>query len=328
MRAVVTGGAGFIGSHLCERLLAQGCRVVCVDNFCTSDWSNIQHLARRADFRLLRWDVTRPIRVGGTVDAVFHLASPTARRDCLAMPLETLASGAMGTWNALELAEQHRARFLLASACESYGNPRSHPHPESRRGDVVDPLGSGSVCEEASRYAEALTTAYRRRRNVDAKIVRIFNGFGPRMPLDDARAIPTFVRQALLRQPITVSGNGTQSRSPCYVTDIVDGLLTMMVSDEPGPVNLGNPHEVSMRELAHRVARLADSPSPVTFVPRPQGDPEGRRPDIAAARRLLRWEPCTPLDAGLRLTIDWFRHQLGLATRDGVPAMSEPAGSG
>jgi dTDP-glucose 4,6-dehydratase len=299
--------------------------VVCVDNFSTSGWSNIEHLAQRRDFRLLRWDVTRPIRVSGTVDAVYHLASPACVRDYLAMPLETLRSGAMGTWNVLELAEQHQAPFLLASTSDSYGNPQVHPQPESYWGNV-NPVGPRSVHDEAKRYAEALTTAYRQRRDVDAKIVRIFNTFGPRMRLDDGRAVPTFIRQALLRQPITVTGTGTQSRSLCYVVDIVDGLLKMMGSEEPGPVNLGSPQELSMRELAHRIARLAGSSSPVKLIPRPRDDPDRRRPDIAAARRLLDWQPSTPLDVGLSLTINWFRQQLNLATAQRLPFMTDAVG--
>ncbi|RAG85737.1 SDR family NAD-dependent epimerase/dehydratase [Streptacidiphilus pinicola] len=323
----MTGGAGFIGSHLCERLLARGCRVVCVDNFSTSVWSNVQHLTQRPDFRLLRWDVTRPVRVSGTVDAVYHLASPASPRDYLAMPLETLRTGALGTWNTLELAEQHRARYLLVSASASYGNPQVHPQPEGYWGNV-NPVGPSSVYDEAKRYAEALTTAYRQRRDVDAKIVRVFHAFGPRMRLDDGRAIPTFVRQALLRQPITVTGRGTQSRSPCYVADIVDGLLAMMDSDASGPLNLGSPHELSMRQLAHRIARLAGSPAPIRLVPRRREDPERQCPDITAARRVLRWEPRTPLDIGLGLTVNWFRQQLRVDRALPPTIAPEPAGSG
>jgi dTDP-glucose 4,6-dehydratase len=232
----------------------------------------------------------------------------------------------MGTWNVLELAEQHQARFLLVSSSESYGDPKVHPQPESYWGNV-NPVGPRSVYDEAKRYAEALTTAYRQRRDVDTKIVRVFNAFGPRMRLDDGRAVPTFVRQALLRQPITVTGRGTQSRSLCYVADIVEGLLKMMESNECGPVNLGSPQELSMRDLAYRVVRLSGSSSPVRLVPRPQDDPERRCPDITAARRLLHWEPSTPLDVGLRQTIHAFRQQLRPSVAWPVPGATAMAGS-
>jgi dTDP-glucose 4,6-dehydratase len=309
MRAVVTGGAGFIGSHLCERLLADGCEVVCVDNFLTSTPRNIEHLSEHPGFRLHRQDVTQGLLIHGAVDAVYHLASPASPTDYLSLPLETLRVGSAGTWHALDLAAATGARFLLASTSETYGDPQVHPQPESYWGHV-NPVGPRSVYDEAKRFGEALTTAFRRSRNVDAKIVRIFNTFGPRMRHDDGRAIPTFVRQAVQGHPITVTGSGRQTRSLCYVTDVVDGLVRMLNSDHSGPINIGNPHELSMLHLARWIAELTDSPSRISLVDRPQDDPQRRRPDITAARELLNWEPSTPVELGLRETIAWFRDQL------------------
>jgi dTDP-glucose 4,6-dehydratase len=302
MRAVVTGGAGFIGSHLCERLLASGADVLCVDNLLTSGPHNIEQLMRHPRFQFSYDDVSQGLAVEGPVDAVFHLASPASPTDYLRLPLETLHVGSAGTWNALELAAQKRARFLLASTSESYGDPLVHPQPETYWGNV-NPIGPRSVYDEAKRFAEALTMAYRRTCGIDAKVVRIFNTFGPRMRLHDGRAIPTFVRQALEGQPLTVTGDGTQTRSLCYVDDLVSGLLRMIASAHAGPVNLGNPHEVSMLDLARWIIRLTGSPSAIRLVPRPQDDPEKRRPDITAARQLLEWEPRILVEQGLRETI-------------------------
>jgi dTDP-glucose 4,6-dehydratase len=310
MRAVVTGGAGFIGSHLCERLLADGCDVVCVDNFLTSTPRNIEHLLKHPGFRLHRRDVTHGLQLRGSVDAVFHLASPASPADYLRMPLETMRVGSAGTWHALDLAAATGARFLLASTSESYGDPQVHPQPEDYWGHV-NPVGPRSVYDEAKRFGEALTMAYRRTCGVDAKIVRIFNTFGPRMRHDDGRAIPTFVRQAVQGAPITVTGSGTQTRSLCYVADVVDGLIRMLNSSHAGPVNLGNPHELSMLQLAQWIAELAGSTSGITLIPRPEDDPEKRRPEITAARELLNWEPSTPVEQGMRETISWFRRSLG-----------------
>ncbi|MFF4687392.1 UDP-glucuronic acid decarboxylase family protein [Streptomyces sp. NPDC001307] len=318
MRAVVTGGAGFIGSHLCERLLHQGHEVVCVDNFVTSSPGNVEHLGAEGDFRLDRRDITQGLEVPGPVDAVFHLASPASPADYLKLPLETLRAGSAGTWHALNLAATKGARFLLTSTSESYGDPLVHPQPESYWGNV-NPVGPRSVYDEAKRFGEALTMAYRRHRGVDAKIVRIFNTFGPRMRADDGRAIPTFVGQALRGEPITVTGDGSQTRSLCYVDDLVDGLLRMLASDHGGPVNLGNPHEVSMFELAEWIRKLTRTTSEIALIPRPQDDPERRRPDITLARELLDWEPSTPVEQGLRDTITDFRLRLvsgGLAERE------------
>jgi dTDP-glucose 4,6-dehydratase len=302
MRAVVTGGAGFIGSHLCERLLAEGGDVVCMDNFLTSGLHNIEHLMQHPRFRFSYRDVCQGLEVDGPVDAVFHLASPASPTDYLRLPLETLRVGSAGTWNALDLAASKNARFLLTSTSESYGDPQIHPQTEDYWGNV-NPVGPRSVYDEAKRFGEALTMAYRRSRDVDAKIVRIFNTFGPRMRPDDGRAIPTFVRQALEGKPLTVTGDGTQTRSLCYVDDMVGGLVQMMAGEHGGPVNLGTPHEVSMLHLAGWIIELTGSSSEIQLVPRPQDDPEKRRPDITMARELLGWEPKTTVERGLRETI-------------------------
>ncbi|MFB7558617.1 UDP-glucuronic acid decarboxylase family protein [Streptomyces brevispora] len=309
MRAVVTGGAGFIGSHLCERLIHESHDVVCVDNFVTSEPGNVEHLTDDPHFQLVRWDITQGLDVPGDVDAVFHLASPASPADYLRLPLETLRVGSAGTWRALDLAAAKGARFLLASTSESYGDPLVHPQPESYWGHV-NPVGPRSVYDEAKRFGEALTMAYRRHYGVDAKIVRIFNTFGPRMRADDGRAIPTFIDQALRGEPITVTGDGSQTRSLCYVDDLVDGLLRMLASDHGGPVNLGNPHEVTMLELAQWINKLTRATSEITLIPRPQDDPERRRPDITMAREVLGWEPVTPVEHGLCDTITDFRRRL------------------
>lgn len=317
MRAVVTGGAGFIGSHLCERLLHAGHDVLCVDNLLTSSIDNIEHLMGERHFRFSHWDITQGLDVPGQVDAVLHLASPASPADYLKLPLETLRVGSAGTWHALDLAAAKRARFLLTSTSESYGDPLIHPQPESYWGHV-NPVGPRSVYDEAKRFGEALTMAYRRSRGVDAKIVRIFNTFGPRMRPDDGRAIPTFIRQALCGEPITVTGDGSQTRSLCYVDDMVDGLLRMLASNHGGPVNLGNPHEVTMLELAQWISKLTKTSSGITLVPRPEDDPEKRRPDIAMARQLLGWEPMTSVEHGLCETITDFRRRVAL------PGLGEP----
>jgi dTDP-glucose 4,6-dehydratase len=323
MRAVVTGGAGFIGSHLCERLLARGHVVVCVDNFLTSSVENIQNLMNHPQFRSECSDITQSLDVPGPVDAVFHLASPASPADYLRLPLETMRVGSAGTWNALDLAAAKGARFLLTSTSESYGDPQVHPQTESYWGHV-NPVGPRSVYDEAKRFGEALTMAYRRHRGVDAKIVRIFNTFGPRMRPDDGRVIPTFIRQALAGEPITVTGEGSQTRSLCYVDDLVDGLMRMLDSSHGGPVNLGNPHEVSVLELARWIIRLTASSSEITHVPRPEDDPERRRPDITAAQELLGWKPTTPVEQGLCETITDFR-RLGFGDRtERVPQPAAP----
>lgn len=324
MRAVVTGGAGFLGSHLCERLLQADHEVVCVDNFLTSSPENIEHLTGDRRFQFRHRDITQGLDEPGPVDAVLHMASPASPVDYLRLPLETLRVGSAGTWHALDLAAAKGARFLLASTSESYGDPLVHPQPESYWGHV-NPVGPRSVYDEAKRFGEALTMAYRRSRGVDAKIVRIFNTFGPRMRPDDGRAIPTFIRQALSGEPITVTGDGNQTRSLCYVDDVVEGLLRMLACDHCGPVNLGNPHEVSMLELAQWIGKLTRSRSEITLIPRPQDDPERRRPDIALARELLNWEPTTPVERGLCDTVTYFRRRLSAGECAG--SGPRPAGS-
>lgn len=305
-RAVVTGGAGFLGSHLCERLLAEGFAVVCVDNFLTGNPDNVVHLQANARFSLVVADVTEFLRIPGRVDAVFHLASPASPLDYLELPIETMKVGSIGTLNALGLARAKGARFLLASTSESYGDPLVHPQPESYWGNV-NPIGPRSVYDEAKRFGEALTMAYRRRHGVDAAIIRIFNTYGPRMRPNDGRAIPTFVSQALRGEPITVAGDGSQTRSICFVDDLIEGMWRLWSSDLAGPVNIGNPYELSMLDLATWIRDLSGSTSQITFVPRPQDDPEVRRPDISIAREHLGWQPRVAPDRGLEATVAWFR---------------------
>jgi dTDP-glucose 4,6-dehydratase len=310
-RAVVTGGAGFLGSHLCESLLARDIEVLCLDNFLTGTPVNVAHLLEHDGFRLVRADVTDYIHVSGPVDHVLHFASPASPVDYAELPIHTLKVGSIGTLHSLGLAKEKGARFLLASTSETYGDPLVHPQPETYWGNV-NPVGPRGVYDEAKRFAEAMVTAYRTTHGVDTAIVRIFNTFGPRMRPRDGRAIPTFIRQALLGEPVTVAGDGSQTRSVCYVDDLVEGLIRLLLSGESGPMNIGNPREVTVLELAERVLRLTGSRSPITFVPRPVDDPTVRQPDITLARRALGWEPEVDLDDGLRRTIDWFRRQVDL----------------
>jgi len=305
-RVVVTGGAGFLGSHLCEWLLDDGCEVVCLDNFLTGTPANVQHLMENPRFRLVRADVSDFIHVSGSVDAVLHLASPASPIDYLQLPIHTLKVGSIGTLHTLGLAREKGARYLLASTSEAYGDPQVHPQPESYWGHV-NPVGPRGVYDEAKRFAEALTMAYRRTHGVDTAIVRIFNTFGPRMRPDDGRAIPTFIRQALNGEPITVAGDGSQTRSICYVDDLIEGIVRLLRSDLEGPVNIGNPHEISVLELAEWVRELVGSRSPIEFVPRPVDDPTVRQPDISLARAALGWEPSVAVEDGLKQTIAWFR---------------------
>jgi dTDP-glucose 4,6-dehydratase len=305
-RAVVTGGAGFLGSHLCERLLDHGYEVLCLDDFCTGTPVNVAHLLERDDFRLIRVDVTGYIYVSGAVDAVLHFASPASPVDYLQLPIHTLKVGSIGTLHALGLAREKTARFLLASTSECYGDPLIHPQPESYWGNV-NPVGPRGVYDEAKRFAEAMTMAYRNSHGVDTTIVRIFNTFGPRMRPNDGRAIPTFIRQALTGEPLTVAGDGSQTRSVCYVDDLVEGIVRLLHSDHPGPMNIGNPQELSVLELAQLIRHLAGSPSPIQFVARPQDDPTVRQPDISLARQVLAWEPKIDIEDGLLRTIAWFR---------------------
>lgn len=304
--AVVAGGCGFLGSHLCERLLDEGIDVTCVDNFVTGSPANVAHLLDRGGFRLLRADVTEFVYVGGAVDYVLNFASPASPIDYLRLPIETLKVGSLGTLHTLGLARDKGARYLLASTSETYGDPLVHPQPETYWGNV-NPVGPRGVYDEAKRFGEALTAAYRRAYGADTAIVRIFNTYGERMRPDDGRAIPTFIRQALAGEPITVAGNGSQTRSVCYVSDLVEGLLRLLLSDHPGPMNIGNPAELSVLDLALAVREATGSTSPVHFIDRPVDDPSVRQPDITLARTVLGWEPTVSLDDGLERTIRWFR---------------------
>jgi dTDP-glucose 4,6-dehydratase len=308
-RAVVTGGAGFLGSHLCERLLADGLQVVCVDNFLTGAPANVAHLLSDPDFQFIRSDVTEYIHVLGEVDLVLHFASPASPSDYLRLPIETLKVGSQGTLNALGLARHKNARFVLASTSEVYGDPLEHPQRETYWGNV-NPIGPRAVYDEAKRYAEALTTAYRSSRGVDAAIVRIFNTYGPRMRPDDGRAIPNFIRQSLTGEAVTVAGDGRQTRSVCYVTDTVSGIVALAASGHPGPVNIGNPQELTVLDLAEKIRAMTGAAAAIRFVARPQDDPMVRRPDPALARDVLGWSPRVGLDEGLERTIAWFREQL------------------
>ena len=304
-RVVVTGGAGFLGSHICERLLADGDEVVCLDNFVTGKPENVAHLIENPRFRLVRTDVIEYIHVPGPVSAVVHLASPASPIDYLQLPIETLKVGSIGTLHALGLAKEKRARILLASTSEVYGDPQIHPQPESYWGHV-NPVGPRGVYDEAKRFGEALVMAYRNTHGVDTVIARIFNTFGERMRPNDGRAIPTFIRQALRGEPLTVAGDGSQTRSVCYVEDMADGLLRLLRSSAPGPVNLGNPVELPVLDIAKRIIELTGSRSEIAFVERPVDDPTVRQPDISLARELLGWEPAVAIDEGLKRTIDWF----------------------
>ena len=304
-RVVVTGGAGFLGSYLCERLLADGAEVVCLDNFLTGVPGNVAHLLPDPCFHLVRYDVTEYLHIAGEVDLVLHFASPASPIDYLRLPLHTLKVGSIGTLHTLGLAREKNARYLLASTSEAYGDPLEHPQRESYWGNV-NPVGPRGVYDEAKRFSEALATAYRNSCDVDTAIVRIFNTFGPRMRPDDGRAIPTFIRQALAGEPLTVSGDGNQTRSVCYVDDMVDGILALAASDQPGPMNIGNPHETSVLALAEHIRDLCGSGSAVTRVTRPEDDPAVRRPDTTLALQTLGWQPRTSIEEGLKRTIKWF----------------------
>src|SRR3954447_23084906 len=306
---LVTGGAGFLGSHLCDELLRRGQRVICVDNFETGSLANIEHI-RTPDFVHVHHDIIEPFFVEEPIDFVYHFASPASPIDYLRLPLHTLKVGAYGTHNALGLAKFKRARFVLASTSEVYGDPLQHPQPESYWGNV-NPIGPRGVYDEAKRYAEALTMAYHRQQGVDTAIIRIFNTYGPRMRAFDGRAIPTFLRQALLGQPLTVFGDGSQTRSFCYVDDLIAGIWRLALSGEHDPVNLGNPEEFTLLELAAQVIEATGSESAVVFESLPENDPAQRRPDIARARQLLGWEPTVALAEGLRHLLERSpRHEL------------------
>ena len=308
MRAVVTGGAGFLGSHLCDRLLAVGWEVLALDNLITGDEGNLGHLGRNPKFRFERKDVTESIRIEGEVGYVFHLASPASLPDYLRFPVETLKVGSIATMNTLELAEAKGAKFLLASTSECYGDPDVSPQSESYWGRV-NPVGPRSVYDEAKRFAEAITMAYHRHHGLDTHIVRIFNTYGPRMRLNDGRALPNFVFQALSGQPLTVYGDGKQTRSFCYVSDLIEGIYRLSQSDEHFPTNIGNPAELTIYEFAERIRSYFPNALPIVHEPLPEDDPKQRRPDITKAKRLLGWEPKVSLEEGLQYTIDYFKEK-------------------
>lgn len=312
MRAVVTGGAGFLGSHLCDLLLREGWEVLCMDNLVTGSDANVSHLLAHPRFRFARQDVTRYMEVPGPVEAVLHFASPASPPDYLKLPIQTLKVGALGTHNALGLALAKKAKFILASTSECYGDPEVSPQPETYWGRV-NPIGPRGVYDEAKRFAEALTMAYHRSKDLDTRIVRIFNTYGPRMRLNDGRALPNFLYQALSGEPITVYGDGKQTRSFCYVTDLLDGIYRLLQSAEHEPVNIGNPHEITILEFAERVRALVGAKEPIVFRPLPQDDPKQRCPDINKARRILNWEPKVKLEDGLKLTYEYFREKVAHA---------------
>jgi dTDP-glucose 4,6-dehydratase len=305
MRVLITGAAGFLGSHLCDRFLAEGHQVVGMDNFITGHRDNIAHLGGRPDFTFVEHDVTHFIDVPGEMDGVLHFASPASPVDYLEKPIQTLKVGSLGTHNALGLAKDRGARFLMASTSEVYGDPQVHPQPESYWGHV-NPVGPRGVYDEAKRFSEAITMAYHRYHGVQTRIVRIFNTYGPRMRPGDGRVVSNFIVQALRGDPLSVYGDGSQTRSFCYVDDLVDGIYRLFLSDRVEPTNVGNPNEFTVRELAELVLRMTGSSSPIESLPLPQDDPKVRRPDITLAREVLGWEPRVPLEEGLRRTIPYF----------------------
>ena len=306
MRVCVTGAAGFLGSHLCDRLLAEGHEVVGLDNLLTGNPRNLAHLSTEKRFRFVRHDVTRYVQIDGPLDAVLHFASPASPIDYLELPIQTLKVGSLGTHNALGLALAKSARFLLASTSEVYGDPLVHPQPESYWGNV-NPIGPRGVYDEAKRFAEAMTMAYHRAHEVDTRIVRIFNTYGERMRPRDGRVVPALIGQALAAQPMTVFGDGSQTRSFCYVSDLIDGIYRLLLSKESAPVNIGNPAELSVLEFARTIRALTGTSSEIVFRELPVDDPRVRQPDISRARQLLGWEPKVKLEEGLRRTIEYFR---------------------
>jgi len=308
-RALITGGAGFLGSHLCDLFLARGHEVICVDNFLTGSPENIKHLFGRDGFSFIKHDVTNFIYVDGALDYVLHFASPASPIDYLEKPIQTLKVGSLGTHKALGLAKDKKARYLLASTSEVYGDPLVHPQKEDYWGNV-NPVGPRGVYDEAKRFAEAMTMAYHRFHGVETRIVRIFNTYGERMRVNDGRVVPAFISQALRDEPLTVFGDGSQTRSFCYVSDLVDGIYRLLMSNETMPTNIGNPSEMTVLQFAEEIKRLVGTSAPIEFRPLPEDDPKIRRPDITKARTLLGWEPRVPLEDGLRRTIDYFREVL------------------
>jgi dTDP-glucose 4,6-dehydratase len=308
-RILITGGAGFLGSHLCDRFINEGDHVVCMDNFITGSPANVDHLIGNPRFELVQYDVTNFVYVHGDLDAILHFASPASPIDYLRFPIQTLKVGSLGTHKALGLAKAKGARFLLASTSEVYGDPLIHPQPETYWGNV-NPVGIRGVYDEAKRFAEAMTMAYHRYHGVDTRIVRIFNTYGERMRIEDGRAIPAFISQALRGEPLTVFGDGSQTRSVCYVTDLVDGIVRLLRSDITDPVNIGNPDEITMADLAREIIAVTGSPSTITYLPLPADDPKVRRPDNTIARTKLGWSPTVDRTEGLRRTIAYFQAAL------------------
>ncbi|MBM4311309.1 MAG: SDR family oxidoreductase [Deltaproteobacteria bacterium] len=311
MRTLITGGAGFLGSHLCDRFIHEGHEVICMDNLITGNMDNIAHLIGHERFRFIHHDVTEYIYVEGPLNYILHFASPASPIDYLELPIQTLKVGSLGTHKALGLAKNKKARLLLASTSEVYGDPLIHPQPESYFGNV-SPIGPRGVYDEAKRFAEAITMAYQRFHGVETRIVRIFNTYGPRMRLNDGRVVPAFLGQALSGQPLTVFGDGSQTRSFCYVSDLVEGIYRLLLSAEPEPVNIGNPHEMTIMQFAEHVQKIAGTQLVIEQKPLPQDDPKVRQPDITKARQLLNWEPKVPFEQGIVTTMEFFKKKMGL----------------
>jgi dTDP-glucose 4,6-dehydratase len=309
MRLLITGGAGFLGSHLCDRFLAEGHQVVVMDNLITGTVANVEHLAGNENFRFIKQDVTEYLYVEGELDAILHFASPASPIDYLQLPIQTLKVGALGTHKTLGLARAKKALYLLASTSEVYGDPLEHPQTEDYWGNV-NPIGPRGVYDEAKRFAEAMTMAYHRYHGLDTRIARIFNTYGPRMRLEDGRVVPNFIAQALRQEALTVYGDGLQTRSFCYVSDMIEGVYKLLFSDEVEPINLGNPLEMSIMDFAHLVNEITGNSAGVVFEPLPDDDPQVRQPDITRAREVLDWEPVVALEEGLRTTISWFGRRL------------------
>jgi dTDP-glucose 4,6-dehydratase len=307
--AVVTGGAGFLGSHLCDRLINEGIKVICVDNLLTGRIENIEHLFGNDLFSFIKIDVTNFIHVPGKVDYVLHFASPASPIDYLKLPIQTLKVGSLGTHKALGLAKEKNARFLLASTSEVYGDPLIHPQTEDYWGNV-NPVGPRGVYDEAKRFAEAMTMAYHRYHGVQTRIVRIFNTYGPRMRVDDGRALPAFFSQALKNEDVTVFGDGSQTRSFCYVSDLIEGIYKLLLSDEVNPVNIGNPEEISLKDFAEEVIQLCNSNSKIVYKELPEDDPKVRQPDISRAKNILGWQPKVSREEGLKITLEYFKKEV------------------
>ena len=311
MRTLITGGAGFLGSHLCDRFIKEGHEVICMDNLITGNMDNIAHLMGHERFRFIHHDVTEYIYVEGPLNYIMHFASPASPIDYLELPIQTLKVGALGTHKALGLAKNKGARLLLASTSEVYGDPLIHPQPESYYGNV-SPIGPRGVYDEAKRFAEAITMAYQRYHGVETRIVRIFNTYGPRMRLNDGRVVPAFLGQALLGKPLTIFGDGSQTRSFCYVSDLVEGIYRLLLSAEPEPVNIGNPREMTIMQFAEHVQKIAGTSLTIEQKPLPQDDPKVRQPDITKARKILGWEPLVPFEEGIVETMEFFKRKMGL----------------